>query len=176
MAARRREPHHDAHGEDHRRHGRERAEVELDCGGARQHRRQVGDEDRQRRARDRQARHAAERGEEQTLGQELREQPRTAGAERDAEREFLFTPHGAGELKIDDVRHRDEQHEQRSRREREERAAKIAGHLVLERYDRRADRRVFLRIRPLEALVIRLSSVSAAAMLMPGRMRAIIRR
>ena len=54
---------------------------------------------------------AAERGQQQALGEQLGDEPPAGGADGDADRDFAPAPRGAGEQKIRDVDAGDEQHE-----------------------------------------------------------------
>ncbi len=53
-----------------------------------------------------------------------------AGAERGADRELAFAPHGSREDQVRDVRHRDHEHEAGRRKKDEQHRARLGGDLI----------------------------------------------
>ena len=95
----------------------------------------------------------AEEREQQTLGQQLSDEPRPLRAERGADRELFLAPNGSGQLQAHDVRNCDEKDEEHGGGQREQRRTELACRFVLHRHDQCADRGVLVGIGFLHSLV-----------------------
>ena len=81
------------------------------------------------------AEQAADRREEDALGQELLQQPAAARAQRRADRELFLTSEGAREQQVGDVGAGDQQDEADGAEQHQQRTADVADDLLVQRHD-----------------------------------------
>ena len=114
---------------------REHLRVDGDVGQARQRSRRKRSQQVHAPGGEHQSRGAAKQRDDQALGEQLAQQPRTAGAERGANRQLAVARRRARQQQVRDIRARDEQDERDGAEQDEERPAHFANQFHVQRHE-----------------------------------------